>query len=75
VTTATLSLLPPALRLFREQFGGVELDLREFTSGEQIEALHEGEIRVGLVRLPLCAATNSSVGSTPCSQARASRSA
>jgi DNA-binding transcriptional LysR family regulator len=53
VTTATLSLLPPALRLFRERFGGVDLDLRELTSGEQLEALHEGEIRVGLVRLPL----------------------
>jgi DNA-binding transcriptional LysR family regulator len=53
VSSATVSLLPPALRLFRERFGGVELDLRELTSGEQIEALHDGEIRVGLVRLPL----------------------
>lgn len=53
VSSATLSLLPPALRLFRERFGGVELDLRELTSGEQIDALHDGEIRVGLVRLPL----------------------
>ena len=53
VSTATLSLLPPALRLFRERFGGVELELRELTSGEQMEALHDGEIRVGLVRLPL----------------------
>ena len=53
VSSATLSLLPPALRLFRERFGGVELDLRELASVEQLEALYEGEIRVGLVRLPL----------------------
>ncbi len=53
VSSATLSLLPPALRLFRERYGGVELDLRELASVEQLEALYEGEIRVGLVRLPL----------------------
>ncbi|MGB3635266.1 MAG: LysR family transcriptional regulator [Rubrobacteraceae bacterium] len=53
VSSATLSLLPPALRLFRERFGEVELDLRELASVEQLEALYEGEIRVGLVRLPL----------------------
>jgi DNA-binding transcriptional LysR family regulator len=53
VSSATLSLLPPALRLFRERYGGVELDLRELSSVEQLEALYEGEIRVGLVRLPL----------------------
>lgn len=53
VSSATLSLLPPALRLFRERFGGVELDLRELASVEQLEALYEGEIRIGLVRLPM----------------------
>lgn len=53
VSSATLSLLPPALRMFRERFGGVELDLRELASVEQLEALYEGEIRVGLVRLPM----------------------
>ena len=53
VSSATLSLLPPALRLFRERFGGIELDLRELASVEQLEALYEDEIRVGLVRLPM----------------------
>lgn len=53
VSSATLSLLPSALRLFRERFEGVELDLRELASVEQLEALYEGGIRVGLVRLPL----------------------
>ncbi|QYJ14787.1 HTH-type transcriptional regulator CatM [Rubrobacter xylanophilus DSM 9941] len=53
VSSATLSLLPPAIRLFRERFGGVDLELRELTSAQQIDALYNGETRVGLVRLPL----------------------
>lgn len=53
VSTATLSILPPALRLFRERFGDVELDLKELSSTEQLQALYEGNIRVGLVRMPL----------------------
>ena len=53
ISSATLSLLPPSIRLFRERFGGVELELKELTSAQQIDALYEGEIRVGLVRLPL----------------------
>lgn len=53
VSSATLSLLPPALRLFRERYGDVQLELRELTSAQQMEALYECEVRVGLVRLPL----------------------
>jgi DNA-binding transcriptional LysR family regulator len=53
ISSATLGLLPPAVRLFRERFGGVEIELRELTSAQQIDALYAGEIRVGLVRLPL----------------------
>lgn len=53
VSTATLSILPPALRLFRERFGDVELDLKELSSTEQLQALYDGDIRVGLVRMPL----------------------
>jgi DNA-binding transcriptional LysR family regulator len=53
ISSATLNLLPPAIRLFRERFGGVELELKELTSAQQIDALYDGEIRVGLVRLPL----------------------
>ena len=53
VSSATLSLLPPALQRFRKRFRGVELDLRELASVEQVEALYAGEIRVGLVRLPM----------------------
>ncbi|MGB3682900.1 MAG: LysR family transcriptional regulator [Rubrobacteraceae bacterium] len=53
VSSATLSLLPPALQRFRGRFRGVELDLRELASVEQVEALYEREIKVGLVRLPM----------------------
>lgn len=53
ISSATLSLLPPSIRLFRERFGGVELELKELTSAQQIDALYEDEINVGLVRLPL----------------------
>ena len=53
ISSATLGLLPPAIRLFRERFEGVEIELRELTSAQQIDALYAGEIRVGLVRLPL----------------------
>ena len=53
ISSATLSLLPPSIRLFRERFAGVELELKELTSAQQIDALYDGEIRVGLVRLPL----------------------
>ncbi len=53
ISSATLSLLPPSIRLFRERFGGVELELKELTSAQQVDALYDGGIRVGLVRLPL----------------------
>jgi DNA-binding transcriptional LysR family regulator len=53
ISSATLSLLPPSIRLFRERYGGVELELKELTSAQQIDALYEDEIMVGLVRLPL----------------------
>jgi len=53
ISSASLSLLPPSIRLFRERFGDVELELKELTSAQQIDALYEGGIRVGLVRLPL----------------------
>lgn len=53
VSSATLSVLPDALRLFRERFGGVTLELREMTSAQQVAALYAGEVRVGLARLPL----------------------
>jgi len=53
ISSATLSLLPPSIRLFRERFGGVELELKELTSAQQVDALYADEIEVGLVRLPM----------------------
>ena len=53
ISSATLSLLPPSIRLFRERFGGVELGLKELTSAQQVDALYDGGIKVGLVRLPM----------------------
>ena len=53
VSSAALSLLPLALRGFREAYPDVDLNLRELTSAEQRAALLEGDIDVGLVRLPM----------------------
>jgi len=53
ISSATLSLLPPSLRLFRERFSSVELELKELTSAQQVDALYADEIQVGLVRLPV----------------------
>ncbi len=53
VSSAALSLLPLALRKFRNTYPDVDLNLRELTSAEQRAALLAGDIDVGLVRLPM----------------------
>ena len=53
VSSATLTVLPGALKSFRERFGGVDLVLEELASARQADALYSGRIRVGLVRLPM----------------------
>ena len=53
VSSAALSLLPLALRKFRDTYPDVDLNLRELTSAEQRAALLAGDIDVGLVRLPM----------------------
>jgi DNA-binding transcriptional LysR family regulator len=50
VDSATYTLLPDILRVFREQFPAVELRLHELTTQEQIHALHQNQIDVGVVR-------------------------
>lgn len=52
VSSANFSVLPPAIRSFREDRPGVRLDLRPLPSSEQIAALHAGTIDLGLLRLP-----------------------
>jgi DNA-binding transcriptional LysR family regulator len=50
VDSATYTVLPDILRIFREQFPAVELRLHELTTQEQIHALHHNQIDVGVVR-------------------------
>lgn len=50
VDSATYTLLPDILRVFREQFPAIELQLHELTTAQQIHALHQNQIDVGVVR-------------------------
>jgi DNA-binding transcriptional LysR family regulator len=50
VDSATYTLLPDLLRVFRAQFPAVELRLHELTTAQQIQALHQNQIDVGVVR-------------------------
>lgn len=45
-------LLPLALRRFRAEFPGIELALREATTGEQLAAITAGDADLGLMRQP-----------------------
>ncbi|HEY5970356.1 MAG TPA: LysR family transcriptional regulator [Pseudoxanthomonas sp.] len=53
VSSADYSVLPPALRSFRERFPQVEIELREATSDMQLADLLEGRIDCGLLIPPL----------------------
>lgn len=50
VGSATYTVLPDILSVFREQFPAVELQLLELTTSEQIHALHHKQVDVGIVR-------------------------
>ena len=52
VSSANYTLIPFAVRRFRELEPGIELVLRPLTSGEQIENLYEGKLDLGLIRDP-----------------------
>ena len=47
------TLLPLVLRDFRRRFPGVKLELRELTIPQQLAALLEGDVEVGLLRPPV----------------------
>lgn len=47
------TLLPLVLRDFRRRFPGVKLELRELTIPQQLAALLQGDIEVGLLRPPV----------------------
>jgi len=48
-----LGLLPDVLLRFRRSHPGVQLQLRDMSTPDQIEALAAGEIDIGFVRLPV----------------------
>lgn len=50
VDSATYTVLPDILSVFREQFPAVELRLHEMTTAQQIQALHLKQVDVGIVR-------------------------
>lgn len=50
VDSAMYTVLPEILRIFREQFPAVELRLHELTTTQQIQALYDKQIDVGIVR-------------------------
>jgi DNA-binding transcriptional LysR family regulator len=52
VGSANFTVLPLAIRTFRQDRPKVEVRLEALTSGEQVEALHAGTLDVGLIRLP-----------------------
>ncbi|MBS0308123.1 MAG: LysR family transcriptional regulator [Proteobacteria bacterium] len=53
VSIADYSVLPPALRDFRERYPHVHIDLREATSDVQLEDLLQGRIDAGMLIPPL----------------------
>src|SRR5918998_1039116 len=53
VPSSSNEALPPILRAFRERFPGVELFLREMRPDHVVQRLHERQIDVGFVYLPL----------------------
>lgn len=53
VGSAAYSILPAMLRAFRQRHPYVHLDFHSLTTTDQIKALLQGRIDVGLVRLPV----------------------
>ncbi|HYH19621.1 MAG TPA: LysR substrate-binding domain-containing protein [Azospirillum sp.] len=52
IHSSTYGLMPAVLERFRHMYPEVELDLREMTVAEQLDALVRGTIDVGLLRPP-----------------------
>lgn len=53
VASATLSILPVIVLAFRKQYPGVDFELKNIPTVQQVEALRDGTIDAGFVRLPL----------------------
>ncbi len=57
VGSSAYGVLPAMIQAFRERFPHVELILRELTTVEQVEALHNEQIQIGFLRPPVLDAT------------------
>ena len=53
VGSATCGILPKLLREFREQFPAIALSLHELTTSQQLQALHEQRIHLGVLHPPV----------------------
>src|ERR1700754_3031896 len=53
VGSAVNLTLPPVLRRFRSRYPGVDLELRELTTAQQVEELVQGRLDVGVLRAPI----------------------
>ena len=49
---STVTLVPRVISKFRLRYPGVEIELRDMSTPEQIDALRAGRIHIGFVRLP-----------------------
>lgn len=58
VGSSTFGMLQKLVPLFRNEYPGVELVLREATSAHIVQAIEGGEMDVGLVRTPLLQGTH-----------------
>jgi DNA-binding transcriptional LysR family regulator len=52
VSSAALEIVPPLMRDFRKLYSGVQLELRNMRTVEQVQALEDRRIDVGFIRLP-----------------------
>lgn len=53
VGSATYDVLPPMIRSYREQYPNVDIQLEELSSPDQVQALLNGTIDVGVLRPPV----------------------
>ena len=53
ISSSTYDLLPMMLSAYRERFPHIDVALQELTTQEQLRALEEESIQVGLLRLPI----------------------
>lgn len=61
VESASLLTLPEILKRFREHYPGVELELIELSTNEQLTALRDGRIQISCVRTPQSSAPPTSL--------------